>query len=128
MMKQLRISREVEKMPKIGSLLIWIAAVAFAGYGVWKTEFQNIGYSSLEDKACIGITDAFKQNSMDSECVDADIDEKLSKDKDFYHGYAMLDSGDTVEFWSWFREDGTIKTAVKISNKELMLLQQEKVK
>ncbi|AXU22548.1 hypothetical protein Pr121lw_29 [Escherichia phage vB_EcoM-Pr121LW] len=112
-------------MPKIKSILMWVAVVAFIGYWVWETELKDIGYTSLESKACIGITDAFRQNAMDHECVDADIDEKLSKDKDFYHGHALLDSGDTVEFWSWFREDGTIKTAVKISNKELMLLQQK---
>lgn len=118
-------------MAKIKSVLKWVAAmglvtvVAFTGYWVWETELKDTGYTSLESKACIGITDAFRQNAMDHECVDADIDEKLSEDKDFYHGYALLDSGDTVEFWSWFRKDGTIKTAVKISNKELMLLQQK---
>ncbi|HCO5859407.1 hypothetical protein nimi_44 [Escherichia phage nimi] len=112
-------------MSKIKSILMWVAVVAFIGFWVWETELKDIGYASLESKACIGITDAFRQNAMDHECVDADIDEKLSKDKDFYHGYALLDSGDTVEFWSWFRKDGTIKTAVKISNKELMLLQQK---
>lgn len=94
----------------ISALIILLVVVGFAFYNSSSVN----SYEDLEPDACSGVTQTFKQNGMSNECVDADIDKKLSSDKEFYHGYALLDDGETVEFWTWFREDGTVKTAIKI--------------
>ena len=38
-------------------------------------------------------------------CVEATIDKKLTDNKDFFHGYAILSSGEEVEFWLYVEEE-----------------------
>ncbi|WP_198652737.1 hypothetical protein [Escherichia coli] len=107
------------KTVKIIAAAVFIFMVCVFGYSIYSNSYNS--YEHLEKDACTGVTSSFKQNGMENECVDADIDKKLSKNEEFYHGYALLDDGSTVEFWSWFLKDGTIKTAVKIQKRITVL-------
>lgn len=62
-------------------------------------------YKDQEVYACQVATYTLQKSGYEEVCVEATIDEKLTKNKDFFHGYAILSSGEEIEFWLYMDED-----------------------
>lgn len=62
-------------------------------------------YKGQEAYACQVATYTLQKSGYEEVCVEATIDEKLTKNKDFFHGYAILSSGEEIEFWLYMDED-----------------------
>lgn len=62
-------------------------------------------YRDQEAYACSIATYTLQVSGYEEVCVEATIDKKLTDNKDFFHGYAILSSGEEVEFWLYVEEE-----------------------
>lgn len=86
--------------------MLALGILLFCGLGLGFT-IHSLGkdYKDQEAYACQVATYTLQKSGYEEVCVEATIDEKLTKNKDFFHGYAILSSGEEIEFWLYVDED-----------------------
>lgn len=80
-------------------LALGIILICGLGLGFTIASLQNDDYSNQEIVACEVMSYTLELNGYNEVCVEAKIDKKLTDNKDFFHGYAIISSGEEVEFW-----------------------------
>nr|DAH54630.1 MAG TPA: hypothetical protein [Caudoviricetes sp.] len=95
-------------MTKFLFSIIALCIILVGGLGLGFT-IASLGddYSNQETVACEVMSYTLDLNGYNEVCVEAKIDQKLTDGKDFFHGYAIISSGEEVEFWLLIDGDQT---------------------
>lgn len=83
-------------------LALGIILICGLGLGLTIASLQN---RNQEIVACEVMSHTLDLNGYNEVCVEAEIDKKLTESKDFFHGYAIISSGEEVEFWLFIDGD-----------------------
>lgn len=87
-------------------LALGIMLICGLGLGLTIASLQNNDdYHNQEIVACEVMSYTLDLNGYNEVCVEAKIDQKLTESKDFFHGYAIISSGEEVEFWLFIDGD-----------------------
>lgn len=87
-------------------LALGIILICGLGLGLTIASLQNNeDYHNQEIVACEVMSHTLDLNGYNEVCVEAKIDQKLTESKDFFHGYAIISSGEEVEFWLFIDGD-----------------------
>ena len=87
-------------------LALGIILICGLGLGLTISSLQGSDdYRNQEVVACETMSHTLDLSGYNEVCVEAKIDQKLTESKDFFHGYAIISSGEEIEFWLFIDGD-----------------------